>query len=65
MKASFRIILIMTAVSLLSACDNFVASTQSKEDAPSKNETTVEVKTPVNNTLDSSVVCCFCGMLDS
>lgn len=62
MKKIIKIALALTISTLLSACGDLESSTNV---SPAIIEKPVVIEKSSSQSLDSTVVCCFCGMLDS
>ena len=62
MNIPFRVVLTLTVISLLTSCGDLDTVGDVTFTQP---QSTITPEKPASHSLDSTVVCCFCGMLDS
>ena len=62
MNIPFRVVLTLTVISLLTSCGDLGTVGDVTFTQP---QSTITPEKPATHSLDSTVVCCFCGMLDS
>lgn len=62
MNIPFRVVLTLTVISLLTSCGDLDTVGDVTFTQP---QSTITPEKPATHSLDSTVVCCFCGMLDS
>lgn len=62
MNIPFRVVLTLTVISLLTSCGDLDTVGDVTFTQP---QSTITPEKPATHSLDSTLVCCFCGMLDS
>lgn len=62
MNIPFRVVLTLTVISLLTSCGDLDTVGDVTFTQP---QSTMTPEKPASHSLDSTVVCCFCGMLDA
>lgn len=62
MKTMIRALVMSSLIALLSSCNNPDLAIES---IPTQSTDEMKSEKGINQSLDSTVVCCFCGMLDS
>ena len=62
MKINLKALFVSSLIALLSSCNNPDLAIES---IPTQSADIVKPEKGINYSLDSTVVCCFCGMLDS
>ena len=62
MKTTIKALLMSSLIALLSSCNNPDLAIES---IATQSADIVKPEKGINYSLDSTVVCCFCGMLDS
>ena len=62
MNIPFRAVLTLAVISLLTSCGDLGAVGNI---TPTQPQSTITTEKPASHSLDSTVVCCFCGMLDA
>lgn len=62
MNIPFRVVLTLTVISLLTSCGDLDTVGDVTFTQP---QSTITPEKPASHSLDSTVVCCFCGMLDA
>lgn len=62
MNIPFRVVLTLTVISLLTSCGDLDTVGDVTFTQP---QSTITPEKPATHSLDSTVVCCFCGMLDA
>ena len=62
MNIPFRVVLTLTVLTILTSCGDLGTVGHV---TPTQPQSTIIPEKPASHSLDSTVVCCFCGMLDS
>ena len=62
MRTAIKSLVVLSLLTILTSCGDLGTVNNM---IPTQPQTTITPEKPASHSLDSTVVCCFCGMLDS